>query len=213
MLVRGLRHRHAGERAATVKLDPLFAQHVHTDDYHVFLTEHDENHHLHVDGADGAGFTVQADAAAAKAKGKNGGDVSGTFSWRVVAKRNDIKGERLPVWEMPTPAFTKPEPPAPAPLPGKKPNNGAVVIGEGCVIDDAPAPREASAHKISREPLLGEFGHPRSPSDGARREPSLARQRDALSDCCIVVMSSESASAASCTAPGASYSGVPGGCP
>ena len=43
MLVRGLRHRHAGERQATVKLDPLFAQHVHTDDYHVFLTEHDQH--------------------------------------------------------------------------------------------------------------------------------------------------------------------------
>jgi hypothetical protein len=107
---------------ATVKLEPLFAQHVHTDDYHVFLTPHDEEHHLAVKVRAGQGFTVAASASAeAVAKGKKASDLSGTFSYRVVAKRNDIKGERLPVWEMPTPAFTKPEPPAPAPLPGKKP--------------------------------------------------------------------------------------------
>jgi hypothetical protein len=96
---------------ADVKLDPLFAQHVHTDSYHVFLTEHDQNSSLHVTGRTTAGFAVQADEGAVKAKGKQLAAVSGTFSYRVVAKRNDIKGERLPVWEMPTPAFTKPEPP------------------------------------------------------------------------------------------------------
>jgi hypothetical protein len=102
-------------------LDPLFAHHVHTDDYHVFITEHGENNALHVASRTTTGFAIEADAATLKAKGKAATVVGGTFSWRVVAKRNDIKGERLPVWEMPTPAFTKPEPPAPAPLPGKKP--------------------------------------------------------------------------------------------
>ncbi|HEY7909418.1 MAG TPA: hypothetical protein VIC60_11115 [Thermomicrobiales bacterium] len=99
--------------AATVKIDPLFAQHVHADDYHVFLTEYDQNNALHVTNQTASGFTVQADEATLKAKGKQAAAVSGVFSWRVVAKRNDIKGDRLPVWEMPTPAFTKPEPPPP----------------------------------------------------------------------------------------------------
>ena len=40
----------------TVKLDPQFAQHIHTDDYHVFLTEHGENNALHVASQDGAGI-------------------------------------------------------------------------------------------------------------------------------------------------------------
>jgi hypothetical protein len=101
---------------ATVKLDPLFAQHVHTDDYHVFITEHDQHNDLNVANRTATAFTVQADDATLNAKGKSAAAVHGTFSYRIVARRNDIKGERLPVWEMPTPAFTKPEP-IPAPLP------------------------------------------------------------------------------------------------
>ena len=41
------------------------------------------------------GFTVQTDLALAAMKGKQPTDLSGTFSWRIVAKRKDIKGERL----------------------------------------------------------------------------------------------------------------------
>jgi hypothetical protein len=106
---------------AEITLEPPFAQHVHTDSYHVFLTEHDQNNSLHVTGRTAQGFSVQADDATLKAKGKAAASVAGTFSYRVVAKRNDIAGDRLPVWAMPTPAFTRPEPPTPAPLPGKKP--------------------------------------------------------------------------------------------
>jgi hypothetical protein len=106
---------------AEITLEPQFAQHVHTDSYHVFLTEHDQNNSLHVTGRTAQGFSVQADDATLKAKGKAAASVAGTFSYRVVAKRNDIAGDRLPVWAMPTPAFTRPEPPTPAPLPGKKP--------------------------------------------------------------------------------------------
>ena len=79
---------------------PPFAAHVHTDAYHVFLTEHDD-HTACMSTARTAGFTVQA-ARGGEGEGEAGGEVSGTFSWRVVAKRNDIAGERLPVWEMPT---------------------------------------------------------------------------------------------------------------
>jgi hypothetical protein len=105
---------------ADIKLDPLFAQHVHTDQYHVFLTENGgTHHHLAVDKQAAGGFAVSADAEVAALKGKKAADLSGTFSYRIVAKRNDIAGERLPLWEMPTaPAI----PPPPAPLPEKKPH-------------------------------------------------------------------------------------------
>jgi hypothetical protein len=102
---------------ADVKLDPLFAQHVRTDSYHVFLTPHDPSHHLAATARTGQGFSVAASASAdAAAQGTKAADLTGTFSYRIVAKRNDIKGERMPVWELPTPAFA-PEPPAPAPKP------------------------------------------------------------------------------------------------
>jgi hypothetical protein len=96
---------------ATVKLDPQFVQHIHTDDYHVFITPHDANHQLAATTRAGQEFTVKANAEVAKLNGKQLTDVNGTFSWRVVAKRNDIAGERLPMWDMPTPA-TIPDPPA-----------------------------------------------------------------------------------------------------
>ena len=48
-----------------------------------------------------AGFTVEADAATLVAKGKNALSVSGTFSYRVVAKRGDIKTEQLVKFTMP----------------------------------------------------------------------------------------------------------------
>jgi hypothetical protein len=109
---------------ATVKLDPLFAQHIHTDDYHVFLTGIDQHHQL-IAKAKGAGsFTVEADTALATLKGQKASDLSGTFSWRVVAKRNDIKGERMPVWEMPQQANVSAKPhgatPGVSPLPKQK---------------------------------------------------------------------------------------------
>jgi hypothetical protein len=106
---------------AEIKLEPLFAQHVRTDSYHVFLTPHDASHLLAATVRAGQGFSVEASASAeAVAKGTKAADLSGTFSWRVVAKRADIAGERLPVWEMPTMVVPKPEP-HPAPVPGKKP--------------------------------------------------------------------------------------------
>jgi hypothetical protein len=78
--------------AATVTLDPLFAEHVRTEAYHVFLTAEADSNGLYVAERTGRGFTV---------KEQRGGSTSMTFSWRLVAKRADVKGERLPVWELP----------------------------------------------------------------------------------------------------------------
>ncbi len=87
---------------AEVKLDPEFAGVVDTSAMHVFITEHDQHNALHVAKRSAAGFTVEADAATLVAKGKNALSVSGTFSYRVVAKRGDIKTERLAKFDMPT---------------------------------------------------------------------------------------------------------------
>ena len=70
---------------AEVRIDPSFAALVNTDDYHVFLTAHDDHDGLHVKNQRADGFTVRA----------RGGSGCATFSWRVVAKRRDIAGPRL----------------------------------------------------------------------------------------------------------------------
>ena len=95
---------------ADVKLDPVFAQIVHADDYHVFLTAYDAPQLLYVTGRSAAGFTVQTDKASA----------SGTFSYRVVARRKDIKAERLAKFDLPK--INHPDPDKlPKPEPPRKP--------------------------------------------------------------------------------------------
>jgi hypothetical protein len=86
---------------AEVALDADFAALVDTSKMHVFLTEHDDNHNLHVPRQTAKGFTVQASVAALAARGKQASEVSGKFSYRVVAKRKDIVGERLARFEPP----------------------------------------------------------------------------------------------------------------
>jgi hypothetical protein len=102
---------------AEIALDPTFTQIARTDDYHVFLTEHDTHNHLVVTKRTATGFTVAADAEGAALKGKKVTDLAGTFSWRVVARRKDIAGERLAKFDPPkinTPDPDKlPTPPAP----------------------------------------------------------------------------------------------------
>jgi hypothetical protein len=88
---------------AEVRLDPDFAAVVEPGSYHVFVTEHDDHHALTVKGRGPAGFSVQADDVAVKAKGKQAAQVNGTFSWRVVAKRKDAVGKRLERVEIPAP--------------------------------------------------------------------------------------------------------------
>src|SRR5262249_44102971 len=86
---------------AEVTLDPVFAALIHTEDYHVFLTEH-AHQHLSVTRRAPGGFSVEADADLAKLKGKPATELSGTFSWRVVAKpKSDKKVERLGTFAVP----------------------------------------------------------------------------------------------------------------
>jgi len=108
---------------ADVRLDADFATLTHTDDYHVFITEHGgTHHHLSVATKTGVGFTVEADHELAKVKGKNGSDLAGTFSYRVVAKpKTTAKVERLAKATLPNlPLPPMPKVPAP-PEPPKKP--------------------------------------------------------------------------------------------
>lgn len=87
---------------ADVSLAPDFAAVVHTDDYHVFLTETDGNHHLTVHKKTATGFTIQADTEVAALKGKVTADLSGSVSYRVVAKpQSPNKAERLAKFTVP----------------------------------------------------------------------------------------------------------------
>jgi hypothetical protein len=84
---------------AGVTFDPDFAAVADMEDYHVFLTQYDEHNDLCVTRRSANGFLVKAKDDAS----------SGAFSWRVVAKRKDIVGERLAKVTIP------PEPQLPTP--------------------------------------------------------------------------------------------------
>lgn len=86
---------------AEVQLDSIFASTVDMSKLHVFFTEHKEHHALHLTGRSKTGFTLAADVATLAIKGKKAADVNGTFTWRVVAKRKDVKGDRLAHFELP----------------------------------------------------------------------------------------------------------------
>jgi len=86
---------------ADVKIDPEFAALIHTGDYHVFLTEHGGYNGLHTTTKGPGGFTVETSPTLAKAAGLSTAQVQGTFSYRVVAKRKDIAGTRLPKVDLP----------------------------------------------------------------------------------------------------------------
>jgi hypothetical protein len=79
--------------------------------YHVFITEGGD-FHMHVTGK--------------QATGAGKGNTSGTFSWRVMAKRKDVKAARLAKVDLPKltpptiPPPHVPDLPAP-PAPTKKP--------------------------------------------------------------------------------------------
>ena len=108
---------------ADVTFDPDFAALVDLSDYHVFLTEQDTHQHVIVKNRTAAGFTVEADAQLAALKGTTPSELNGAFSWRVVAKRKDIPGERLATVTTPVePTLPDAPPPAPSipewPVPG-----------------------------------------------------------------------------------------------
>jgi hypothetical protein len=71
---------------ARVDLDPDFALAVVTGRYHVFLTPHGDCNGLFVRHRDDRGFEVRE---------QKDGTGNLTFSYRVIAKRKDIVGERL----------------------------------------------------------------------------------------------------------------------
>ena len=84
---------------ADVAVDPNFAAIADMNDYHVFVTVYDQHNDLMVSDRTPSGFKVEA-------KDENS---RGEFSWRVVAKRKDIAGDRLATVAIPA------EPTLPAP--------------------------------------------------------------------------------------------------
>jgi hypothetical protein len=87
---------------AEIAVEPGFAAVSDMASYHVFLTGYDHDHLLHVTKRTPRGFTVEANAALATLQGRKSSDITGTFSWRIVAKRRDIPGERLAPVTVPT---------------------------------------------------------------------------------------------------------------
>lgn len=76
---------------AVVELDPGFTAVVNTDVYHVFITEYDDHHGLYVTKRSSTGFEVRA----------KDGTATGTFGYRVLAKRKDIVAKRFEAVTMP----------------------------------------------------------------------------------------------------------------
>jgi hypothetical protein len=70
---------------AQVPLDPGFSTIVEGEGYHVFITEYEDDNALYVTRRTSAGFVVRAKSQTA----------TGTFSYRVVAKRRDIRAPRF----------------------------------------------------------------------------------------------------------------------
>ena len=101
---------------AEVAIDPNFAAIANMEDYHVFLTEYGQHNDVYVTQQTPQGFRV-------KAKNDEG---SGTFSWRIVAKRKDIVGERL------APVTLPPEPVMPTPP--------STLDGSGIPVDSRQVP-------------------------------------------------------------------------
>jgi hypothetical protein len=71
---------------AKVKLEPGFASVIKANSFHVFLTPYGESNGLYVSQRNSHGFEVREQGT---------GKASIRFSYRVVGKRKDIKGERL----------------------------------------------------------------------------------------------------------------------
>jgi hypothetical protein len=71
---------------ARVKLEPGFASVVKANSFHVFLTSYGDSNGLYVSQRNKQGFEVRE---------QGNGESNVRFSYRIVAKRKDIKGERL----------------------------------------------------------------------------------------------------------------------
>lgn len=134
---------------AAIALDHDFAATVLTSNYHVFLTPYGDSKGLFVTNKTATGFTVQE---------QQGGASTLAFSWRVMAKRKDITGERLA--KVDAPAVPTPVQAAMvAPVPGLEPpptfptivTNGATPVA----APSAPASRRRNPrhrHRRRRAP-------------------------------------------------------------
>ena len=78
--------------AASVEIDPDFAALIETDDYHVYLTPEGPTGSLYVDQRSPESFEVRT-------QGEDSS--SATFSYRIVARRKDVPGGRLEVFDPP----------------------------------------------------------------------------------------------------------------
>ncbi len=88
---------HLTDGHARIHLDPDFVTAVHTDEYHVFITEYDDHNGLFVTHRTNTGFEVRAKTSARDS----------TFSYRVVARRKDIVAARLAKLTLPTAGLEK----------------------------------------------------------------------------------------------------------
>jgi len=70
---------------AEVALDEAFVSVTSDDQYHVFITEYEDDNSLYVTGRTNSGFEVRSKTSTG----------NGEFSYRVVAKRNDIPTSRF----------------------------------------------------------------------------------------------------------------------
>jgi len=71
---------------ASVRIDPEFAQTIHTGEYHVFVQAEGECRGLSVRDKTPAGFVVQE---------LGGGTSSASFAYRIVGRRKDVSAPRL----------------------------------------------------------------------------------------------------------------------
>ena len=96
---------------AAITIDADFAAVSDLSDYHVFLTAYGIDRPLFVEEQGPSGFVVRAtEGVSPVARGRSS---SGSFSWRVVAKRKDIEGSRFASVTVP-PAPKCPDLPMPA---------------------------------------------------------------------------------------------------
>ena len=86
---------------AEVKIDADFATVVKADGYHIFLTPYGDSRGLYVTNRSAAGFEVRE---------QQGGKNNLRFSYRIVAKRKDIDGERLAKIALPKAPAIEPKP-------------------------------------------------------------------------------------------------------
>jgi hypothetical protein len=109
---------------AEVKIDPGFAAVADTSSYHVFITEHGDNTGIYTTHKGLDSLSVEADGPLAALKGKKATDLNGTFSYRIVAKRKDVKAARLATFsppQTPAPNLEAAKLPKPPTLPIKRP--------------------------------------------------------------------------------------------